>query len=845
VTYAPVLLPYEHQRAAAEKMRAGAALSPSTGDVFALLMGKRCVDGDTEYLSPTGWRRVGSYSGGTVAEFRLDGTAHFVEPLGYIKVSADQMWHFRSRNGKGAVDQVLSEHHRILLCSTERATFGKLVGKVPDGFRTCALSYTSHWRETSPHELNQMWKKDQHVPLSFILHTDTRLDLSDEEIRLMVAFHADGTFNTRDLSTITTRRSGYVRVKKLRKKQRMRRLLSEWGGKWDELPAEDDYSIFKFFPPHTSKTYGEAWWGASLAQRRIICDEVFHWDGRINHDRSGAGYYSSIHEKDADFIQFCFVSTGRRAIKRGLQSDKTFPVTVVGHGLFNNLANLPRPRAYFAHDGYMYSFAVPSTYLVLRRNGKVFVTGNTGKTKVLIDEFGERESNGELRDFLGVLPGGALYGEDAWETQFPQHMPPDLRERARYVVWRSGEGKAARDAAARLLAEADPRRPRVLLVGVEALSTVLATRELCREFLESSRRLHRGAEMVVGESTCVKGTSARTEQVVALGGLAAVRRIESGLVAPQSPLDLFWQFYFLDRRILGQSSWYGFRARYAVLRRVCVLPREVRQEMEARGQTPPTVTLVQGYRGEEELAARIAPYSYRRELRDCREAPLGVYQFLDVEFTPEQARVYRGLRDDATAELSGGQHVTALMKMTRLMRMHQVCLGFVRDDEGRLVDIPERRTAALVSLLGDYGGKAVVWCAYDAAVRRVVAALRRAFGPESVAAFWGGNAGTRLEEERRFKNERACRWQVATAASGGRGREWSVADLVVYHSNTENLEHRDQSEDRVEAFSKVDPVTRVDLRVPGTVEDKIIRNLRAKITMAAALQGDAYREWLV
>ncbi len=470
----------------------------------------------------------------------------------------------------------------------------------------------------------------------------------------------------------------------------------------------------------------------------------------------------------------------------------------------------------------------------------------TGKTKVLIDDFGRREDAGEVRDFLGVLPGGALYGEDAWETQFSQHLPAEVRERARLVVWRAGAtSAAARRSVREILGERDPRRPRVLLLNVEALSATERAQELCGEFLASSNALRRGAYMTVGESTCVKGTSRRTEQVVRLGGMAQVRRIETGLVTPHSPLDLFWQFYFLDRRILGQSSWYGFRARYAITHQACVLPREVRLAMERAGRRPPTVTMITGYRGEEELAARIEPFSYRRELRDCREAPPGVYQFLDVEFTPEQRRVYTGLRDNATAELSSGRHVTAPMAMTRLMRMHQVCLGFSPDEEGRLHDIPERRTAVLVGLLRDYGGKAVIWCAYDPAVRRVLAALRREFGPESTVAFWGGNAPTREEEERRFKGDPACLYMVATAAAGGRGREWSCADLVVYHSNTDNLEHRDQSEDRVESYAKVDPITRVDLRVPGTVEDRIIGNLRRKIDTAAAISGDAYREWLV
>ena len=43
---------------------------------------------------------------------------------------------------------------------------------------------------------------------------------------------------------------------------------------------------------------------------------------------------------------------------------------------------------------------------------------------------------------------------------------------------------------------------------------------------------------------------------------------------------------------------------------------------------------------------------------------------------------------------------------------------------------------------------------------------------------------------------------VATAAAGGRGRTWDVADTVIYYSNTFSLEHRMQSEERTQAVGK-------------------------------------------
>lgn len=472
----------------------------------------------------------------------------------------------------------------------------------------------------------------------------------------------------------------------------------------------------------------------------------------------------------------------------------------------------------------------------------------TGKTKVVLDDWGEMEDAREVRDLLLVAPAGALYGEDALETQVPQHMPAELRERAMVYVWRSGAGKAAQAELDRMLRSTDPRRPRVLLVNVEALSTVKRAREASLALLSAG-----SAVMVVDESTKIKGKSERTQQVVEMGRLARYRRIMSGLVAPHSPMDLYHQFEFLDPRILRQRSWFGFRARYAITRRVCFLPAEKRAQLEAEGRHLPMTEVVVAYRGQDELASLIEPHSYRKLLKDCYDAPPPRYQFRDVELTDEQARMYREMREYATTRIEGESHATALMAMTQIMRLHQLVCGYMVDDEGGgRHPVPERRTAAVLDLLRECQGRAVVWCAYDWCIRHVLAAIRREFDepgtpPErSVAvAFWGGNRGEREEGERRFKADPACRYMVATAAAGGMGRKWAHANLMVYHSNTPDLEHRYQSEMRDQAVGKVDPVTRVDVRVPGTVDDRIIHNLRNKIDSAATLQGDGYREWLI
>jgi SNF2 family DNA or RNA helicase len=54
-----------------------------------------------------------------------------------------------------------------------------------------------------------------------------------------------------------------------------------------------------------------------------------------------------------------------------------------------------------------------------------------------------------------------------------------------------------------------------------------------------------------------------------------------------------------------------------------------------------------------------------------------------------------------------------------------------------------------------------------------------------------------------------------------------------------------QSEERVKAVGKTRQVAYIDLRVKGTVEEKIIEALRGKIDIATVISGDDWKEWLI
>jgi len=339
--------------------------------------------------------------------------------------------------------------------------------------------------------------------------------------------------------------------------------------------------------------------------------------------------------------------------------------------------------------------------------------------------------------------------------------------------------------------------------------------------------------VLVHNCTIIKNPSSQRTKFIngKLKPLANYRRILSGLPTPKDPLDLYGQFEFLDWRILGHRSYYSFRARYAIMHNLIVGGR--------------SVPVVKGYRDLDDLSRRILDHSSRVLLSDCYDLPPKSYSFREVEMTPEQKRLYAEMKQFATTQLASGEHVTASIVIAQIIRLHQILCGHTMDEDGTFHEIAENRTSALLDLLEEFDGKAIIWCSYGHDIAKVAAALEKRYGEGSVARFWGGNTKTREAEEKNFLQLPSCRFMVATAAAGGRGRTWTNSSLVVYYSNSADLEHRLQSEERPQAVGKVDPVAYVDLIVRDTVEEKMISALRAKMNMATAITADGYKDWIV
>ena len=316
-----------------------------------------CVDSETEFLTPIGWKKISEWNGEQVMQYNLDGTSEFVKPLDYIKLPCEKFYHLKTKYG---IDQMLSPEHRILYRSRKTKKYNVI--SMEEMYQR-NLSAKNNWTGQ--------------IPTTFSPRISGRLNISDEELRVQIAVIADGTFP----SHLKNNRC-YINIKKQRKVKRLEMLLTNAKIEYNKTIKQNGYSLFSFISPIKTKQFDEHFYDCSLDQLKVIVGEIFYWDGSIENKQ-----FFSTEKKSADFIQYAISSTGCRSViykdvRKGRNTCYTVSLT---DKKFVSLWNRTEKNIKIKHIAgeYKYCFSVPSTFLVLRRNDKIFITGNSGKTTII------------------------------------------------------------------------------------------------------------------------------------------------------------------------------------------------------------------------------------------------------------------------------------------------------------------------------------------------------------------------------------------------------------------------------------------------------------------------------
>jgi SNF2 family DNA or RNA helicase len=446
-----------------------------------------------------------------------------------------------------------------------------------------------------------------------------------------------------------------------------------------------------------------------------------------------------------------------------------------------------------------------------------FMEMGTGKSKVLIDNIAMLFNVGKINGALIIAPKGVY--KNWFDSEIPSHMPDYVEKKV--GLWRTDPN--AKDLKPLFSTGAELH---ILIMNVEAFSTKKGVL-FAHKFLSCHNAL-----ISIDESTTIKNPNAkRTKSILSLKPLSKFRRILTGSPVTKSPLDLFSQCQFLDPWLLNQSSYYAFRTRYAVCRKINVSGRQVE--------------IVVGYRNLGELSEKIKPFSYRVLKDDCLDLPPKTYTKRIIELSDEQKKVYKTMKEKAIAFLNGKMVSTATV-ITQLMRLHQITCGHFTSDDGDVQEIKNNRIDQLMEILEEVEGKAVIWAHYRYDIKKIVEAISKKYGENSVVTYYGDTstddrqkAITKIQDK-----DSPVRFIVGTPQTGGYGITLTGASTMIYYSNGYDLEKRQQSEARIDRIGQEKPMTYIDIIAEGTVDDKIVQSLRKKVNIASEVMGEELKEWI-
>jgi SNF2 family DNA or RNA helicase len=445
----------------------------------------------------------------------------------------------------------------------------------------------------------------------------------------------------------------------------------------------------------------------------------------------------------------------------------------------------------------------------------------TGKSKVLLDNAAVLYDKGLINALLLIAPKGVY--KNWFDSEIPVHLPDHIE--TNIVLWKTSDKSKKQQLHLNTLFKPGTHL-NILIMNVESFSSGNGS-EFAYKFLSA----HPKSMVAIDESTTIKTpTSNRTKNILKLSDHCKYRRILTGSPVTKSPLDLYSQCQFLDPWLLDHQSYYTFRARYSICKKIQVNGRQVE--------------IVVGYRNLGELSDKIKPFSKRILKDDCLDLPEKSYVKHYVELTKEQKKVYEQMKKEAIAFLDGKMQSSATV-MTQLMRLHQITCGHFTADDGTIKDLPCSRLAELMNILENVEGKTIIWSHYTHDVRRIIKEIKRVYGDDSVVDYYGAtDTDARSTNIKRFQTDDKCRFFVGTTHTGGYGITLTAGSNMIYFSNGYDLEKRQQSEARIDRIGQTQKMTYIDIMSQDTIDERIVKALRNKVNIANKIMDEDFREWI-
>ena len=526
--------------------------------------------------------------------------------------------------------------------------------------------------------------------------------------------------------------------------------------------------------------------------------------------------------------------------------------------------------ALFDHQKAAIEFIGPRAIFAL------FMEMGTGKSKVIVERAAGLWAKGEINAVIVIGPGAV---KEQWiDEQFTIHWPRAGGEWCG-CIWDGFKTKKAGEAFNQ--AVSDLGRLFVFSVNVEAFqwdsvddffSRILRTRKTFLVIDESTRIKNGRRRPTRGKRAGAK----RTNKLLDFAPLATHRAILTGTPTPKSPFDLWSQFEFLKPNFFGMdyfvfTHYYGImmqkttnegkrydvvldedtynRVKFQIqrLEMAGTWDRYAIEGMSARlGTSIPNVfeikkmTRFTPYKNMDELKEKISTITFYKRKAECFDLPDKIYETLNCTMGEKQATIYKELKKSMMSTYAG-KELTVMNKAVLAMRLQMVSGGLFPHAESVMkvsATGEEFEDSAYTYTVIDQNGKLealiedleevspdtsiIVWARFRGEIDQITDRLNQEGYPAK--RYYGGIGNEVISEFKRGD----FRVLVANPLKGGEGLNLQIATLHYFYSNPHKADTRLQAEDRSHRYGQVNKVTYKDLVCRGTVDEKILKVLKAR-----------------
>jgi len=455
-------------------------------------------------------------------------------------------------------------------------------------------------------------------------------------------------------------------------------------------------------------------------------------------------------------------------------------------------------------------------FLLKAPKGGLIADCGTGKTFCVINMVSHRIRKKEAKSALVVCPLSVMY--NAWASDIEKFKTGDSYS----VLWTPQSGKKRKQ----YVEDELKKDYNFYIINFDGLTSYL-------DILKEKKFDY----VIVDESSKIKNYKSKIfKACVAVSEDAKFRTIMSATPAPNSPVEAWPQFYFLDRGETLGRNFKDFEAKF--FQKVEITDRNMHKAFTKFELKPGAV---------ERLNEMISKRAFRIKSSDCQDLPKTQNIDIRVQMTPRQKKHYKEIQEQLFTILDSGDVVEAANKMVSIGKLRQVTSGFIFSEAGspeewimKIDNNPKVQACDdLVEQIIGSSQKVIIWAEF----KTEILMLKERYKEYGAVDYFGGTSGkNKMVNLEKFKNEKETRVLIAHPQSLGHGVTLIEANYCIYYSLNYSQENYYQSTKRIHRAGQTKNCFYYHIVIPNTVDILMKKVVQKKTKMQSKLIDGSFNK---